>query len=397
MKQERGFFNEADDHLLIKILNGTATESEIGEFALWIKNPHNEHYFAQFKEIWHLAIDSYLHESGKLSLDNKGLDNFTKYIRASKRAKRRAQIAIWSSSAAAVIILATILFNISPLPSIITSSDFSTLAFNSDSVKIEINDGESVKMFKGSTGTTNLTPQTAILNSTTEASPNKESQSKQNNKAKKSYTSVSTPPGERVTMVLSDGTKVYLTSNSYLRYPNTFESNKREVTLVGRAYFEVSKSDKPFLVKTSDMEVEVLGTSFDVESRYNRENSNVILVEGSVKIITKNGTQIIKPNEQFSLLKSNNQSIITNVDSQLLTMWKDGVLVLKGQTFSELIESLSTWYGVTIINNTTLSQKERFNGRFDREDIEAAIKAVCISTRTKYKISDGNLILENNN
>ncbi len=69
-------------------------------------------------------------------------------------------------------------------------------------------------------------------------------------------------------------------------------------------------------------------------------------------------------------------------------------LIVHGQTFTELVESLSSWYGVQIIDHTNLSKYERFNGRFDREDIEAAIRAVCISANIKYKIEDGKLILE---
>jgi len=75
-------------------------------------------------------------------------------------------------------------------------------------------------------------------------------------------------------------------------------------------------------------------------------------------------------------------------------MWKDGVLIVHGQTFGELIENLSSWYGVRIVDRTNVSSEERFHGRFDREDIEAAIKAVSISAGIKYKIEDGKLVLE---
>jgi ferric-dicitrate binding protein FerR (iron transport regulator) len=75
-------------------------------------------------------------------------------------------------------------------------------------------------------------------------------------------------------------------------------------------------------------------------------------------------------------------------------MWKDGVLVVQGQSFDELIENISSWYGVEIINLTTVSQRERFNGRFDREDIQVAIEAVSISAKIKYRVHEGKLVLE---
>ena len=78
----------------------------------------------------------------------------------------------------------------------------------------------------------------------------------------------------------------------------------------------------------------------------------------------------------------------------MMTMWKDGVLIVHGQTFDELVESLASWYGVKIVDKSNVSKSERFNGRFDREDIEAAIKAISISAGIIYKIEDGKLVLE---
>jgi len=194
--------------------------------------------------------------------------------------------------------------------------------------------------------------------------------------------------------VLSDQTVVYLTSNSYLKYPARFDKDKREVTLVGRAYFEVKKSKVPFIVNTADMNVEVQGTSFDVESRNSGSSASVILVEGSVKVHADGKTQLIHPDEQMSLQRETKEMTVKSVDSKLMTMWKDGVLIVRGQSFAELIESLSSWYGVRIIDRSGVSNKDKFNGRFDREDIEAAIKAVSISASIKYRIEDGKLILE---
>jgi ferric-dicitrate binding protein FerR (iron transport regulator) len=86
--------------------------------------------------------------------------------------------------------------------------------------------------------------------------------------------------------------------------------------------------------------------------------------------------------------------VVKNVDSKLLTMWKDGVLIVNGQSFDELIDNLSSWYGVEIVNNTSVSMKEKFNGRFDREDIKVALDAISISAKIKYKVINGKLILE---
>ena len=371
------------DNLLVRILEGSAGKEEIINFSTWIKDYSNEIYFEKFKEMWHVSVDTSYLENNVAEHDP---EKFINYIKRSKLRERNRKRAITSISAAAVIVLMiglTQFLNKGGKDSIHTI-DFKELSYSKDSVRVELNNGETVKSMKSRTANiTTLAANIEQKEQTTEAPQ------------AKVYNTVSTPPGERVAMVLSDGTVVYLTSNSYLKYPSKFDSQSREVTLVGRAYFEVKKSKVPFIVKTSDMNVEVLGTSFDVESRTSGTSTSVILVEGSVKVEADGRTKIIYPNEQISLHRETKEITVKNVDSKLMTMWKDGVLIVHGQSFEELVESLSSWYGVQITDLTTVSKFERFNGRFDREDIEAAIKAVAISANIRYRIDSGKLILEN--
>jgi ferric-dicitrate binding protein FerR (iron transport regulator) len=142
------------------------------------------------------------------------------------------------------------------------------------------------------------------------------------------------------------------------------------------------------------MKIEVLGTSFDVESKPSVDKASVILVEGSVKVFADGLTKLIKPDEQFSIQRTTKVVSVSNVDAKLMTMWKDGVLVVQGQTIDELIENLSSWYGVRIINKSSVPKFERFNGRFDREDIETAVKTLCINANVRYRVESGNLIIE---
>ncbi len=371
------------DNLLVRILEGSAERDDIIFFSTWIKDYSNEIYFEKFKEMWHVSVDTSYIDNNVAEHDP---EKFISYIKRSKLRDRNRKRTFMSISAAAVIVLMiglTQFLNKGGEDSIHTI-DFKELSYSKDSVKVELNNGETVKSMKSRTANiTTLAANIEQSGQTTEAPQ------------AKVYNTVSTPPGERVAMVLSDGTVVYLTSNSYLKYPSKFDSHSREVTLVGRAYFEVKKSKVPFIVKTSDMNVEVLGTSFDVESRTSGTSTSVILVEGSVKVEADGRTKIIYPNEQISLHRETKEITVKNVDSKLMTMWKDGVLIVHGQSFEELVESLSSWYGVQITDLTTVSKFERFNGRFDREDIEAAIKAVAISANIRYRIDAGKLILEN--
>ncbi|PKO96982.1 MAG: hypothetical protein CVU12_02630 [Bacteroidetes bacterium HGW-Bacteroidetes-7] len=380
MAQE--IINPESDILLSKILNNSATTEEIIEFSEWVKDYRNEAYFEKFKEMWNVSRDVWYK---KEFASTQNSDRFVSYIRRSKLKARARRAVTFTLSAAASLVL---IFGLSQLlfdggMNSVRVVDFNELSYSTDSVRVELNDGQLVKNIKSTQKS--LTNIEDIVSGQAEETPVA---------SPKVFNSITTPAGERVAMLLSDGSRVYLTSNSYLRYPSRFDDDKREVTLVGRAYFEVKKSKVPFIVNTSDMNIEVLGTSFDVESRNTGINSSVILVEGSVKVNAQGKSQIIFPDEQISLHRSSKELTVKSVDSRMMTMWKDGVLIVHGQTFDELVESLASWYGVKIVDKSNVSKSERFNGRFDREDIEAAIKAISISAGIIYKIEDGKLVLE---
>jgi hypothetical protein len=370
------------NNLLAKILNGTATREEIITFSQWIKHYNNEAYFDKFKEMWHVSVDNIYKKSNAFH-NNPG--RFIEYMRMSKRRAILKRGLISSISAAASIALLFGIYNIWMNDNLHRKPDLTALKYSKDSVRVELNNGEKVE---------NLKDTAKYITDLEEILAENSVKTLPEQPKVKVYNTVTTPSGERAAMVLPDGSKVYLTSNSYLRYPTQFDRSKREVTLVGRAYFEVKKSSVPFVVNTSDMNIEVLGTSFDVESRYSAQNTSVILVEGSVKVQADGKTRIIYPDEQISLHRLTREMTVKNVDSKLLTMWKDGVLIVHGQSFDELIENLSSWYGVEIVDLTTVSELEKFNGRFDREDIQVAIEAVSISAKIQYSVHEGKLILE---
>ncbi len=380
--------DETLDLLLSKILNGSASSKEIEYFADWIKDFNNERYFEQFKQMWHVAQD--------VKVSDKQLDqsllSFLSYIRASRRKQLFRKRLLYAISSAATILLLFGLYTLTGKYDFIKNDSevsFADLKHCSDPIKVELSDGSVVNPLTKNGSGINLNPANKREISYFKA---KAVQSTKSDSIK--YNSVSIPAGERFAIILSDGTKVYLNSNSYIRYPVSFSGDTRSVTLVGRAYFDVSKSKIPFVVTTSDMKVEVLGTSFDVESTKNGKSSSVILVEGSVKVLADGQSKIISPNEKLSINRQRRDISVSSVDAKTLTMWKDGILVVKEMSFDEMIESLCSWYGVEIIDRSSIPESEKFNGRFDRENIESAIKTISLSAKVSYRIENGNLIIE---
>lgn len=380
--------DEKTDRLLSRILSGNASSGDIECFAEWIKDLSNERYFEQYKEMWHVANEV---EVSKEHLESS-LSVFLGYIRKRRRERLVRRRVLYSLSAAATVILFFGLFIFNDKYGLLNSGgedSFEDLAYCKDSIKVELSDGRVVNPINSTIPGFSVNP----VNHR-EISYAEKDQTKQIKRDSVRYNSVTIPAGERFAVILSDGTKVYLNSNSYIRYPVNFSGDTRDVTLVGRAYFDVAKSKIPFIVNTSDMKVEVLGTSFDVESRKNGKSTSVILVEGSVKVLADGQSRIISPDEKLSIDRFKRNISITNVDAKTLTLWKDGVLVLKDNTFDEMIESLCSWYGVEIIDNSTVPETERFNGRFDRENIATAVETIALSAKVGYRIEDGKLIIE---
>ena len=380
--------DEKTDRLLSRILSGNASSGDIECFAEWIKDLSNERYFEQYKEMWHVANEV---EVSKEHLESS-LSVFLGYIRKRRRERLIRRRVLYSLSAAATVIIFFGLFIFNDKYGLLNSGgedSFEDLAYCKDSIKVELSDGRVVNPINSTIPGFSVNP----VNHR-EISYAEKDQTKQIKRDSVRYNSVTIPAGERFAVILSDGTKVYLNSNSYIRYPVNFSGDTRDVTLVGRAYFDVAKSKIPFIVNTSDMKVEVLGTSFDVESRKNGKSTSVILVEGSVKVLADGQSRIISPDEKLSIDRFKRNISVTNVDAKTLTLWKDGVLVLKDNTFDEMIESLCSWYGVEIIDNSTVPETERFNGRFDRENIATAVETIALSAKVGYRIEEGKLIIE---
>ncbi|PKP06281.1 MAG: hypothetical protein CVU10_01580 [Bacteroidetes bacterium HGW-Bacteroidetes-5] len=380
------------DVMLSKMLAGRASDDEVENFADWIKNIDNERYFEQFKEVWHASQNI---QSGDELID-QSLKSLLYYIRNRKRKELFRKRVIFIASTAAAILLVFGLFSMFEFIRISGKYDnvlFSDLKYNSESIKVELADGRVINPLTESIGVEEGYQESLTTQNPREINYQRESRLLTDKKDSLKFNSVSIPAGERFVIILSDGTKVYLHSNSCLRYPVSFNSSSRNVSLAGRAYFDVKKSDVPFIVTTNDLSVEVLGTTFDVESKKGADNSSVILIEGSVKVHTSKESKIISPNEMFSFSRRQGESSVSSVDSKAMTQWKDGILVLRELSFNELIESLSSWYGVEIINRSSISNDERFNGKFDRENIEAAIKTVAISAKVRYRIDKGRLII----
>ncbi|CAM3758092.1 FecR family protein [Flavobacterium chungbukense] len=204
------------------------------------------------------------------------------------------------------------------------------------------------------------------------------------------YNTLKIPYGKKFEVQLSDGTVVHLNAGTSLRYPVQFVRNKnRQVYLTGEAYFEVSKDKAhPFTVNAQEVNVEVLGTKFNVDSYNNSESTDVVLVEGKVSLYKQQKTNqvYLSPGFKGSNLKGENAIKTEQVNTDYYTAWVKGSLVFKNASFAQIIKKLERQYNVTFINKNKTLGKEIFNASFDNEPIEVVLKYFSDSYKIDYQI-----------
>ena len=163
------------------------------------------------------------------------------------------------------------------------------------------------------------------------------------------YEEVVVAKGERIQIMFQDGTKVYINSDSKLRYPKKFALNTREVFLEGEAYFVVAKNkNRPFIVNLNGPAIHVLGTSFNVQDYPENKDIVVCLDEGNINLTLPTEKKYpVQPGERLVYDKENKQCIISKMnDMQRLSMWKQNVIVFKDTPLPEVIKVLNRWYDV---------------------------------------------------
>ena len=214
------------------------------------------------------------------------------------------------------------------------------------------------------------------------------------NNQKNQYNTIETPKGGRYQMRLPDGTNVWLNSASRLTFPSSFSSlSKRKVELSGEAYFEVAKdSSRPFVVKTILQEVEVLGTHFNISSYEDESSVKTTLIEGSVKIVAKNGSdKILKPGQQ-SVLTADNITVENISQGQQALAWKNDQFVFESNDIQYVMRMISRWYNVEVEYVGTIPEN-RFGGAISKfENISEVLKSLESTGRVKFKI-EGRRIL----
>jgi len=331
---------ETHEHIpdfLMAYFHGEANEEQKQLAIDWLKSPENNRVFQQLKKIDSLTADLNL-------LRQFDLQEGKQQVRRKYRANKVVSISVWMQRIAAVLFIPVLL----------------------GGIWYYMQQNE-------------LSKELAVLMVTQE---------------------IVTQPGTKTHLFLPDSTEVWLNAASSLKFPSAFAGNERRIALNGEAIFKVYKNKKkPFIVTTSSMEVEAVGTEFNVSAYSGDLKFSTTLAEGKVKItdrVKPDLVMFIDPGAQVNYNTQNKTYNEENVRVQDVIAWRDGVLIFNETPFSEVVAKLGRWFNADIqINNQSVANY-RFTGTFTSESLDQVMELLTLTTPIAYS-SSKRKILDNRN
>lgn len=209
------------------------------------------------------------------------------------------------------------------------------------------------------------------------------------------YNKLNIPRGGEYQIVLEDGTKVWLNSETEFRFPEVFSETERRVYLSGEAFFEVTKNDTcPFIVQVDGMEVTVLGTEFNITA-YQGENIYTTLVKGSVKVAGGDDYRVLSPSEQAVYHVTGREMTVREVNTSLYTSWHEGYYTFQKENLSEIMHTLSRWYDMNVFFEFQHAQFLHFSGRVKRyEEIREVLELLSLTNDVEFEIKGKNVFVK---
>lgn len=209
------------------------------------------------------------------------------------------------------------------------------------------------------------------------------------------YNTISTPRGGSYEIVLPDGSKVWLNAASSVRFPTVFAGEKREVQITGEAYFEVAgDAAKPFVVKQGEVEIQVLGTRFNVMAYHNEPDVKVTLLEGAVRVKQQatGREQMMKPGEQAQIGQDGRMRLVAGADVKETVAWKNNLFWFDNDDVQAVMRQLSRWYDADIVIKDDIP--DLFTGSIPRDMTFSKVFEVLQQTGSiQYKIEDNKTVI----
>lgn len=212
----------------------------------------------------------------------------------------------------------------------------------------------------------------------------------------RNYLSATTQPGERKVITLSDGSEVTLNNSSQLKFPEVFTDSTREVFLAGEAFFNIKRNEKkPFIVRSAQLSIKVLGTSFNIKNYKEEPHIAVTVASGKVEVTPANRKQIwlLTPGQQLSYTRKTETANQKNVSAEDYTGWQIGKLIFKNESMESICNRLERWYGVKINIKKQSLKSKHINLELKNESLQNVLKMLALVAEFKYTIKDQNVLI----
>jgi ferric-dicitrate binding protein FerR (iron transport regulator) len=205
------------------------------------------------------------------------------------------------------------------------------------------------------------------------------------------FQTISVPFGQRINITLPDGTNVWLNARTTIKYPQTFAGKSRDVFIDGEAYFDVVKDkNKPFVVQTAKSNLEVLGTTFNIEDYSDKDYFEAMLLAGSLKVSPKDTllkTVVLQPEQKLVLSKDRYE--VSHVEDYSTYRWREGLICFKNESFASIMADFEKYYGLEIVIQSENVKKQSYSGKFRQVDgIDYALRVLQKDIPFKYTRDD---------
>jgi len=380
------------ENIIVKFLTNQASASELSELEVWIQDSNHEKLFNRYVKI-NYAIEYNMKEFDSHKVKRKLQEAFAKENKERKLKKLR-KIIYYSAAAVVIGIVATNYFyrlslvNKEPAIAVVK-----TIQTGTDKAILTLEDGSAVVLEKDK-----------IYEKDNVVSNGKELVYDKNNTTKSElvYNYLTIPRGGQFHVKLSDGTEVWLNSETKIKFPVAFvEGTLREVELIyGEAFFDVSPSTEhkgaKFKVLNKNQEVEVLGTEFNIKAYKDEENIYTTLVEGKVAVSNANSKKHLIPNQQSVINLKNGNMVINPIDAYNEVLWTKGIFSFKGKNLKEIMNVMSRWYDFQVVFQKPELEKVKFNGVLSKNDNIKEILTIIKKTNfiNDYEIKDQKIIIK---
>lgn len=367
---------------------GTITEEELVTLREWLDNPKNQSTLESYVKDYHDLNMALLKENVE--------EAYEKTMRRIERMERPVKrlVPYWTKYAAAAVLIFGIGF-------LYQQGYFSTKI---DDVIVTKEEAITLELENGTIQTINVA-QTKVVrdgkgNIIGKQEKNQINYSETDGIQELIYNTLNIPNGKTFRITLSDGTLVVMNAGSSLRYPTSFSPTEtRRIFMSGEAYFDVTQDKtRPLIVNVDNLDVEVLGTEFNVSSYNEDVNIEVVLVEGSVKLSAKDELQRnsieLSPGQRGSYARISKNVNIDSVNTSLYTSWMQGRLVFRNLTFDQILSKLERHYNIEIENKNTKLGKEVFNASFNEVKIEEVLSFFNDTHEIEYEIKNNKVFIK---